>query len=34
MKQQKPTQNYIVKVLRDGNGNPIRVIKIIQKKRN
>ena len=28
MKQQKPTQTCIVKILRDGSGNAVKVIKI------
>ncbi len=28
MKQQKPTQTCIVKILRDGNGNAVKIIKI------
>ena len=28
MKQQKPTQTCIVKILRDGNGNAVRIVKI------
>ena len=31
-KQQKPTQTCIVKILRDGNGNAIKVVKINVKK--
>ena len=27
-KQQKPTQTCIVKILRDGNGNAVKIIKI------
>lgn len=32
MKQQKLTQTCIVKILRDGNGNAIKVVKINVKK--
>jgi hypothetical protein len=28
MKQQKPTTTYSVKILRDGNGNAVKIIKI------
>lgn len=32
MKPQKPTTTYSVKILRDGNGNAIKVVKIHVKK--